>query len=339
MRRQRVLDREVVQSELLLHLAKQRLVGLVEPDPHEASGLGTLEDVADVVERHFADPTSVGYATLAMMLPGTGAVEVIRLIVVRPGATSYMRHAEIAPFAVLAVSRFAGSGASSHGLSRRRSRRRRSMDTRSCAATHTIPRRITQGLEFFDGFLYEGTGMKGSSAVRKVELETGKVVQEDKLHPQYFGEGITIAQGKVFQLTWQDRSGFVYDAKTLKFIRNFSYFGEGWGLTHDPRGLIMSDGTSTLRFLETTRFQERRRLKVIDAGVADRAAERARDGFAARSGRTSGRPTTSPGFRPKEGRVLGWINLKGLLGAPTAKLSAMPCSTASRSTRRQIGSS
>ena len=61
-------------------------------------------------------------------------------------------------------------------------------------------------------------------------------MQETKLHPQYFGEGITIAQGKVFQLTWQDRAGFVYDAKTLKFIRNFRYFGEGWGLTHDPPG-------------------------------------------------------------------------------------------------------
>ena len=99
------------------------------------------------------------------------------------------------------------------------------------------PKAYTQGLEYFDGFLYEGTGVKGSSAVRKVELETGKVVQDAKLHPQYFGEGITIAQGKVFQLTWQDRAGFVYDAKTLKFIRNFSYFGEGWGLTHEPGGL------------------------------------------------------------------------------------------------------
>ena len=101
------------------------------------------------------------------------------------------------------------------------------------------PKAYTQGLEYFDGFLYEGTGMKGNSAVRKVELETGIVAQETKMHPQYFGEGITIAQGKVFQLTWQDRAGFVYEAKTLSFIRNFSYFGEGWGLTHDPAGLVM----------------------------------------------------------------------------------------------------
>ena len=130
------------------------------------------------------------------------------------------------------------------------------------------PRAFTQGLEFFGGFLYEGTGLTGRSSVRKVELQTGKVVQEERLHPQYFGEGITISQGKLFQVTWKDRTGFVYDLKTLKFIRNFGYFGEGWGMTHDPSGLILSDGTSTLRFLELTRFQERRKLKVQDCGVS-----------------------------------------------------------------------
>jgi glutamine cyclotransferase len=183
------------------------------------------------------------------------------------------------------------------------------------------PKAYTQGLEYFDGFLYEGTGVKGSSAVRKVELETGKVVQEVKLHPQYFGEGITIAQGRVFQLTWQDKAGFVYDAKTLKFIRNFSYFGEGWGLTHDATGLVMSDGTSALRFLEPTRFREQRRLKVMDAGVPiDRLneLEMVRGEIWANVWQTDYIVRISP----KEGRVLGWINLKGLLGAPTAKLSA-----------------
>jgi glutaminyl-peptide cyclotransferase len=181
------------------------------------------------------------------------------------------------------------------------------------------PKAYTQGLEYFDGFLYEGTGMKGNSAIRKVELESGKVVQETKLHPQYFGEGITIAQGKAFQLTWQDRAGFVYEAKTLKFIRNFSYFGEGWGLTHDPAGLIMSDGTSTLRFLEVTRFQERRRVKVMDAGVAIERLnelEMIRGEIWANVWQTDYIVRISP----KEGRVLGWINLKGLLGAPLAKL-------------------
>ena len=183
------------------------------------------------------------------------------------------------------------------------------------------PKAYTQGLEYFDGFLYEGTGLKGNSAVRKVEIESGKVMQEAKLHPQYFGEGITIAQGKVFQVTWQDKAGFVYDAKTLKFIRNFSYFGEGWGLTHDPAGLVLSDGSSTLRFLEPTRFREHRRIKVMDAGVAIERLnelEMVRGEIWANVWQTDYIVRISP----KEGRVLGWINLKGLLGAPTAKLSA-----------------
>src|SRR5262249_24158952 len=129
------------------------------------------------------------------------------------------------------------------------------------------PAAFTQGLEFRDGFLYEGTGQVGHSAIRKVELETGKVVQELKIPPGYFGEGITITAGKLFELTWQTKTGFVYDLNTFKLIRNFSYSGEGWGLTHDEGGLIMSDGTNTLRFLETTRFSERRRLKVTDAAA------------------------------------------------------------------------
>jgi glutaminyl-peptide cyclotransferase len=183
------------------------------------------------------------------------------------------------------------------------------------------PKAYTQGLEYFDGYLYEGTGLKGNSALRKVELETGKVVQDTKLHPQYFGEGITIAQGKVFQVTWKDRAGFVYDAKTLKFIRNFTYFGEGWGLTHEPAGLIMSDGTSNLRFLEPTRFQERRRVKVMDAGVPIEhlnELEMIRGEIWANVWQTDYIVRISP----KEGRVLGWINLKGLLGAQAAKLSS-----------------
>jgi glutamine cyclotransferase len=175
-------------------------------------------------------------------------------------------------------------------------------------------------LEYFGGFLYEGTGLKDRSSVRKIELETGKVVQEERLQREYFGEGITITQGKLFQLTWQDRTGFVYDAKTLKFIRNFSYFGEGWGLTHDPSGLIMSDGTSTLRFLELTRFQERRRLRVTDAGVP---IERLNELEFIRGEIWANVWETDYIVRvsPKNGRVVGWINLRGLLGGPAVKLA------------------
>ena len=188
------------------------------------------------------------------------------------------------------------------------------------------PKAFTQGLEYFGGFLYEGTGIKGRSAVRKLELESGKVVQEERLHPQYFGEGITISQGKLFQVTWQDRVGTVYDARTLKFIRNFTYLGEGWGLTHDPSALIMSDGTSTLRFFELTRFQERRRVDVKDAGVPIgrlNELEWVRGEIWANVWGTDFIVRISPA----NGRVVGWIDLKGLSGpeklAPDAVLNGI----------------
>ncbi|MCM3880427.1 MAG: glutaminyl-peptide cyclotransferase [Vicinamibacterales bacterium] len=177
------------------------------------------------------------------------------------------------------------------------------------------PKAYTQGLEFSGGVLFEGTGLKGQSAVRKVDLETGKVVQEEKIHPQYFGEGVTVAAGKLFQVTWKDRAGFVYDAKTLKLVRNFTYFGEGWGLTHDPAGLIMSDGSSTLRFMELTRFQERRKLKVMDSGTAIvnlNELEMIKGEIWANVWQTDYIVRISP----KDGQVLGWINLKGLLSPP-----------------------
>ena len=183
------------------------------------------------------------------------------------------------------------------------------------------PKAYTQGLEYSGGVLYESTGIKGQSAVRQIDLATGKVVQEVKIHPQYFGEGITIAAGKVFQVTWKDRAGFVYDAKTFKLIRNFTYFGEGWGLTHDATGLIMSDGTSTLRWMELTRFQERRKMNVMDAGVAIgnlNELEMIRGEVWANVWQTDYIARISP----KDGRVVGWINLKGLLGPPYKVTSA-----------------
>ena len=128
------------------------------------------------------------------------------------------------------------------------------------------PTAFTQGLEYRDGFLYEGLGQQGKSGIRRVALETGKVLQEFKIPPGYFGEGITVTAGKLFELSWKDKTGFVYDAKTFRLIRNFSYFGEGWGLTHDGTNLIMSDGTEFLRILDPATFSERRRVRVTAVG-------------------------------------------------------------------------
>lgn len=127
---------------------------------------------------------------------------------------------------------------------------------------------FTQGLQFVDGALYEGTGLNGRSSVRKVELETGKVVQRRDVPAAYFGEGIARLKDELFQLTWQSGVAFVYDARTFEPTRQLRYIGEGWGLTTDGTNLIMSDGTDALRVLDPQTFAERRRVRVTANGVA-----------------------------------------------------------------------
>jgi glutamine cyclotransferase len=124
----------------------------------------------------------------------------------------------------------------------------------------------TQGLVFEDGFLYEGTGKAGQSTLRKVELETGRVVQSHALSSQLFGEGITILDDRIYQLTWQNGLAIVYDKKTFAELSRFRYSGEGWGLTNDGEHLIMSNGTATLQFLDPKTFRVERRLIVQSQG-------------------------------------------------------------------------
>ena len=130
------------------------------------------------------------------------------------------------------------------------------------------PEAFTQGLQYLDGFLYEGTGLNGRSSIRKVKLETGAVLQKRDVGPQYFGEGITVWKGTLLQLTWQSGMAFTYDRNTFTPKRTFTYKGEGWGLTQDATGLIMSDGTSELRMLDPLTFRERRRVRVKSDGKA-----------------------------------------------------------------------
>lgn len=124
----------------------------------------------------------------------------------------------------------------------------------------------TQGLAFADGQLFEGTGQYGFSSVRRVDLETGKVLDQVDLDEDYFGEGITVWKDRIIQLTWESETGIVYDKSTLKELHRFSYEGEGWGLTHDGRNLIMSDGTATLRFLDPDSYKVVRQLVVRRSG-------------------------------------------------------------------------
>lgn len=124
------------------------------------------------------------------------------------------------------------------------------------------PSAFTQGLIFIDGKLYESTGNYGRSSLRRVDLETGRVEQEIRLAPNLFGEGLMYWRGRLVQLTWRERLGIIYDAKTFERLETFQYQGEGWGLTHDGQHWIMSDGTDELRFLDPETRNVVRRLKV-----------------------------------------------------------------------------
>lgn len=124
------------------------------------------------------------------------------------------------------------------------------------------PTAFTQGLEYYGGFLYESTGLRGKSSLRKVAIATGRVLQSIALSPEYFGEGLTIFHGKIYQLTWLSKIGFVYGLQSFRQTGNFHYQSEGWGLTHDEQSLILSDGTNQIQFIDPSTFQVRRRLEV-----------------------------------------------------------------------------
>lgn len=130
------------------------------------------------------------------------------------------------------------------------------------------PKAFTQGLVFYNNFFYEGTGGRQSdnfhSSLRKVEIETGKVLQKIDIDGKYFGEGITIFNGKIYQITWQEQKAFVYNLDDFKLVKEFSYTGEGWGITHDDANLIMSDGTHLIRFINPETFQTVKTITVLD---------------------------------------------------------------------------
>lgn len=126
------------------------------------------------------------------------------------------------------------------------------------------PKAFTQGLVVHDGALYEGTGLEGESSLRRVDLESGRVEARVDLDKSYFGEGIAILDGKIFQLTWRNRVAFVYDVETLAFVRSIRYSGEGWGLTSDGKRLYLSDGSATLKIVDPQTFNVVERIPVTD---------------------------------------------------------------------------
>jgi glutamine cyclotransferase len=171
---------------------------------------------------------------------------------------------------------------------------------------------FTQGLLYRDGVLYESTGLNGRSSLRKVQLETGKVLQQVNVESRYFAEGLTDWGSRLVQLTWNTNIGFVYDLASFKRLQTFSYEGEGWGLARDARRIIMSDGTSTLRFLDPQTLKVVGRLPVTDGGlpVEDLNELEMIDGQVYANVWTTDRIAM---IAPDTGRVTGWINLAGLM--------------------------
>ena len=173
---------------------------------------------------------------------------------------------------------------------------------------------FTQGLIFRDGFLFESTGQYGRSTLRKVELKTGRVVQQHRLDPVYFGEGLAEWNGQLVQLTWRSQIAFVYDLVSFKPLRMFGYSGEGWGLTHNQREFILSDGTDTLRFIDPNTLRETKRVTVRDGKTPIKdlnELEYVRGEIYANIWHTD----RIARIAPQTGQVVGWIDLSGLMSS------------------------
>jgi glutaminyl-peptide cyclotransferase len=170
---------------------------------------------------------------------------------------------------------------------------------------------FTEGLEWYDGSLYEGTGLVGRSGVRRFDL-SGTALARVDLPPPHFGEGITIFRGTLYELTWKQGVGFKYDARSLARRGRFAFSGEGWGLTHDDRSLIMSDGTNVLRFLDPVTLRVERALTVTAAGMdVPRLNELERI-----HGEIWANVWQVPEIAridPQTGHVLGWIDIAPLV--------------------------
>ncbi len=174
------------------------------------------------------------------------------------------------------------------------------------------PNAFTQGLEYHDGFLYEGTGLNGHSSLRREKLETGQVLQQADLPSQYFGEGITVFGPEIVELTWRAGTGFVYGRSDFTVERRFSYTGEGWGLANNGREIFMSDGTSAIRVLDPKTLAEKRRIEVRDGGspVAQLNELEWVDGQIYANVWETDRIAR---ISPATGQVLSWIDCAGLL--------------------------
>ena len=171
---------------------------------------------------------------------------------------------------------------------------------------------FTQGLILSDGKLLESTGQEGFSSLRRVDLETGKVLKKVDVPLPYFAEGITLLNGKIYQLTWQHQIGFIYDEKSFERVGQFNYTGEGWGLATDGKSLILSDGSNRLRFLDPSDFHVARTITVLDGQTPVNELNELEfvQGEIYANVWHDNRIAT---IDPQSGHVTAWIDLNGLM--------------------------
>ena len=186
------------------------------------------------------------------------------------------------------------------------------------------PHAFTQGLAYHDGFLYEGTGLRGRSELRRIELHTGRVVRSVPLHSKSFGEGITICGNRIVQLTLDSGKGFVYGLDNLQLIDEFAYETTGWGITCNGEHLIMSDGSDMLYFLNPDSYATEHYVAVRDGELPVAGLNELE--FIDGSIYANIWPTDLIAIiDPSDGRVTAWIDLDGLLAShlPTAEADVL----------------
>ena len=171
---------------------------------------------------------------------------------------------------------------------------------------------FTQGLILMDGKLVESTGQEGFSSLRRVELESGKVLKKVVVPVPYFAEGLTALNGKLYQLTWQHNVGFIYDAQTFEHLGDFNYQGEGWGLTTDGQSLILSDGSNHLRFIDPTGFRVTKSITVTDGSVPVRELNEL-EYVKGEIYANIWHDNRIAAIDPQSGHVNAWIDLTGLM--------------------------
>lgn len=174
------------------------------------------------------------------------------------------------------------------------------------------PEAFTQGLFLEDGILYESTGLNGKSTVKKIDLKTGKVIKSRNMQDKFFGEGLTIVNDKIIQITWRSKTGFVYNKESLEILRTFSYKTQGWGITYDGKYLILSDGSDILYFMDPKSFVIVGKLEVYDKKGKVSNLNELEYINGEIYANIWGKDLIAR-INPKTGNVKSWIDLSGLL--------------------------